>query len=331
MTNPTFRSPWQIAGLSALVLSILLLYASPPAGAADAGPGILPPPSSRATLPAAASEPSAADILPPLAETIITDPAPAAGISQQTLVDPGVVAPTPVDAVITPTPYWYEPAYWFGPDPWELLIELGLNGSEGNNNVLSMRAGGSLKRKTKSWKLDTSLQYNKNTANSIETQNDAKLDVRLDRVISDTRWTLFFLDSLIYDEFQAFDLLVSLDSGLGYKFIDAEFVELLGRFGAGATREFGGPDNDWAPQALFGLEYEHQLTPLQRLVAKVDYFPEWADFGNYRVVSDFGWEIDLDKPKNVSLKFSLVDRYDSTPNGVDPNNLDYAVLLIWGL
>jgi hypothetical protein len=64
---------------------------------------------------------------------------------------------------------------------------------------------------------------------------------------------------------------------------------------------------------------------------KVDYFPEWEDFGNYRVVSDTGWEIDLDKPKNMSLRFTLNDRYDSTPNGVAPNLVNYAVLLNWKL
>jgi hypothetical protein len=67
------------------------------------------------------------------------------------------------------------------------------------------------------------------------------------------------------------------------------------------------------------------------VTAKVDYFPEWQDFRHYRVISDLGYEIDLDQPKNLSLKFSLIDRYDSTPNGSKPNALDYAVLLIWRL
>jgi hypothetical protein len=70
---------------------------------------------------------------------------------------------------------------------------------------------------------------------------------------------------------------------------------------------------------------------MQKLTAKVDYFPEWEDFAQYRVVGDFGYQIDLDRPKNVSLKLSLIDRYDSTPNGAEPNNLDYSVLMIWKL
>src|SRR5690606_14614029 len=26
-------------------------------------------------------------------------------------------------------PVWYEPAYWFGPEPWDRSIEVGINGS----------------------------------------------------------------------------------------------------------------------------------------------------------------------------------------------------------
>lgn len=278
---------------------------APTGSAGSSTPGVLPPPG---------SQPAAEEVIDPGTE-----------------LDDGVVAPMPVDEAISPTPDWRDLAYWFGPDPIDVRLELGLNGSEGNNETLSLRAGAYLKRKTDRWKTNTTIQYNKNTTNSVETQHNAKFDMRVDRVVSETRWTLFVIETLLYDEFQAFDLMMSLDSGVGYRIFDTEEVTLLSRLGAGANREFGGPEDRWMPQALFGLEYEHQLTKMQRLVAKIDYFPEWEDFRNYRVVSDFGWEIQLDKPENLSLKFSVVDRYDSTPNGAVPNNLDYAALLIWRL
>ena len=242
-----------------------------------------------------------------------------------------LLPPDALNSPITPTPYWYQPSYWFGEEPWTAGIELGINGSEGNNNVFSMRAGGHAKRETKRWKLDSSLIYNKNHSNGVETQNNGKLDTRLDRIMAESPWTLFILENLIYDEFQPWDLQLSVNTGMGYRLIDTETLDLISRFGAGATREFGGPVNEWRPTALFGLDYAHQLTKTQRLTGKVDYFPEWADFGSYRVVTDLGWQVALDQPKNVSLKVSVIDRYDSTPDGVRPNNLDYAVMLIWSL
>ena len=35
--------------------------------------------------------------------------------------------------------------------------------------------------------------------------------------------------------------------------------------------------------------------------------------------------------QNLSFKLSVIDRYDSTPDGRKPNDLDYALLLLWKL
>lgn len=297
----------------------------------SAPPLVLPPPGS--------SQPQ---WLAPSGTSAPTIPAPTTGDFDSLLPPPVESVPLgspiaeslPADALqatITPTPNWYQPSYWLGEDPWTAGVELGINGSEGNNNTFSMRAGGHLKRETQRWKLDSSLVYNKNNSNGVETQNNGKIDARIDRNLGDSPWTLFSLDNLIYDEFQAFDVQLSVNGGVGYRVLKTETIDLLSRFGAGATREFGGLDNDWQPTALLGLDYNHQLTKMQRAVAKVDYYPEWEDYRQYRVVSDLSWQIDLDRPKNVSLKLSAIDRYDSTPEGKKPNNLDYAVLLIWGI
>ncbi|MCH2113833.1 MAG: DUF481 domain-containing protein [Pirellulales bacterium] len=228
-------------------------------------------------------------------------------------------------------PSWYHPAYWFGPPPWGIGFELGINGNQGTNESLSLRAGGHLKRETKAWKLDSSINYNKNTANHVETQNNALFDVRLDRLLDDSPWSLFFLNQNRYDEFQAYDLRVSLNSGVGYQWINTEAIDLIGSYGAGVSREFGAIDERWAYEAFFGVDYQHQFSGTQRFLAEVDYFPEWVDLKTYRVVTDIGWEIDLDRPRNLRLRFSLLNTYDSTPQDVKPNEVNYAALLFWGL
>jgi len=296
---------WRILALTSCVLAA----ASAAHGQEVLPPGVLPPPSW--------SEPQ---LLPPTIDSASSE-------DFESLLPPLVA---PAEQIILP-PLWHEPAYWLGPPPWDMGVELGINGSEGENNVFSMRAGGHAKRVTSHWKFDSSLAYNKNHSNGAETQNNGKHDLRLDRILAESPWTVFVLENLIYDEFQSYDLQMSLNSGVGYQLVKTPTVDLLGRLGAGATREFGGPEDDWQPQALLGMDYSHQLTAMQKLTGKVEYYPEWEDFRNYRVVSDLGWQVDLDRPKNVSLKFSLIDRYDSTPDGASPNNLDYAVLMIWKL
>jgi putative salt-induced outer membrane protein YdiY len=248
---------------------------------------------------------------------------------------PEFVAPSMVEA---PAPLelssiedWHTASEWWGPEPWNAGLELGLNGHEGNKSALSIRSGAHMKRVTPCWKLDSSLVYNKNQTNHVQTQHNAKLDARVDRILAESPWTLFSLDNLIYDEFQAYNLQMSLIGGVGRQWLKTTTVDLLSRVGAGGVREFGGVSEHWQPQALFGVDYTHQLSKQQRVAVKVDYYPQWEDFRDYRVVSDLGWQIALDKPKNVSLKLSLIDRYDSTPDGAQPNSFDYAVLFVWGL
>jgi len=258
----------------------------------------------------------------------VNEPLPVLPAAPAQPTDPSSAAdPDPV----LPTLTWGDPAYWFGPVPWELGFEFGINGNHGINESLSLRVGGHIKRETEFWKLDTNIVYNKNTANSVETQNNAVINTRLDRLLSDSRWSLFYLNQNRYDEFQAFDLRVALNTGVGYHWIDTKSIDLIGSFGAGVSREFGAIDEYWAYEALFGMDYEFEFSATQRFSVEADYFPEWENLNLYRIVADIGWEIDLDRPKNRSLKFSLIDRYDSTPSGAKHNEINYAVFLIWKL
>ena len=297
------------------------------------GPAVLPPPGSNLPAPHIEIHPVEPALGPSLVESSseASLPIPGDGDSTDEEVDPGGLDEPSDNLLPSAPPTWLEPAYWFGPAPWDLGVELGINGSDGTSKTFSLRTGGHIKRKTDQWKVDSSIAYYKTTSDHRESQNDAKCDARLDRLLDESPWTLFFLSNMLYDEFQAFDLRLAINEGVGYQFIDTDETQLMGRFGAGASREFDGPDEYWAQEALFGLEYDHRISRTQRLTSKIDYFPEWEYFHRYRVVLDVSWEIQLDRPRNTSLQFSLLDRYDSTPNGAIPNNLNYGVLLVWGL
>ena len=82
------------------------------------------------------------------------------------------------------------------------------------------------------------------------------------------------------------------------------------------------------PNRSSGFEYNQRLSTTQKFYGKLDYFPEWDEIGEYRLVADTGWEIELVQPSNLSLKISATDRYDSTPNGADPHLVNYSVLLL---
>lgn len=296
--------------------------------------------------PSNAPQPVAAAIVPPSAP----DPPPVAPAEaavemaesveevvrvEEVIADDPIGAPGEADVEIPEVPEgevsWYTPSYWFGPTPWDSGFELGLNGASGTSESLSFRTGGFIKRTNDDYKFDASLYYNKTQSEGVEVQSNALLDVRYDWLFEDSPWTLFLLSQTFYDEFQAFDINVNANSGVGYQWIDTDRTKLTTSIGSGASREFGGSDDEWVPEASFGVNYELKIYENKKFYAKVDYFPEWEDFNRYRVLADVGLEIELHQPSNVSLKFSATDRYDSMPDGVEPHNLNYSALLIWKL
>lgn len=226
---------------------------------------------------------------------------------------------------------WYEPTYWLGPTPWDAGVQLGINAADGNSESFSLQVGTDVKRTTDDDKAALELLYNKASADNVETQNNAYFKGRYDRDISDTPWLCFAAGTVTYDEFQAFDIRLAANGGIGYHFIQNEQTTLTGRFGGGASREFGGPDDDTVPEAVYSMDFERQWTKRQKSILEAEYFPSWMDYNDYRLVAKASWEIMIDEQSNTNLKISIIDRYDSTPNGRRPNDLNYALLLLWKL
>lgn len=316
------RRKRQLAALAAICSALLATNAL-----AQTGPDLILPPSEPWSPPAAASEAA------PAATEATTSaegelPAPDAAAAESAAE---ATAVSPEDDIISEeeTMRWYEPHYWIRPMAWETGLELGLNGSSGTSESFSIRAGGYLKRESRFSKIDLSAYHNRTSTGGENTQNNATFDARNDWMLDDTSpWTLFATTNVFYDEFQTFDVQTNINSGIGYRFVRDPDLDLIGRVGIGTSREFGGPDDRWVPESLFGIEYSQRFWKTQKLYSKVDYFPDWDQVGEFRLVADAGWEIQLAEPSNLSLKLSANDRYDSTPNGAEPHLVNYSVLLL---
>ena len=223
---------------------------------------------------------------------------------------------------------WYQyPLRWMR--GWNSHAEFGLDGSDGNADTLAIQTGLETKRKTDRYTLALDLDYRQASNRNVTTANNGRFNVDYDRLLGDSNWTGFAKYGMEWDRFKAFDLRLNVNGGLGYYWINDDTTTLATRFGAGASREIGAPIDDWIPEAVFGLEAERQLTSHQKLKGKIDYFPAWEDFGDYRIVTDLSWEILLDGTENLSLKLAATDRYDSTPQGAKPNDLYYSLLLLY--
>ena len=307
---------WLLLGLCSLPVACPLIWAQGPGG--DSGPVFFPPEvrrlpavevlplPSEETLPAAEVLPLPSEETPPAADRAAEEPQSAATAIEELPVEPE----TPVK-------------------PWKGGFELGLDGTEGNSQTLNFRLGLNVKRSVPESALTLDLDYRKNTTEAEETAHRAFLDWRYERLFPESPWTCFVHGTVDYDEFKAFDLRVTADLGLGYQLIKTKTTTLVARAGGGFSHEIGGTDESWVPEAVFGLDFEHQLSQRQKLTFSTEYTPDVTDIGDFRLTSRAGWEVLVDQEMNLSLKLSVLNRYDSTPGGAKPNDLDYSAVLLW--
>lgn len=233
-----------------------------------------------------------------------------------------------------PPPYaprWYNPLSWIHRELWDGSLELGVNAAEGNTNNFNLVGGFDLTRQTIHTTWDIDFTYTKAEADGVETQHNALLYSDWDRKLNRPKWSWSAKSGLEYDEFTDFDMRFFANTGLGYLLFDDEFTRLRGRFGAGTSREIRGTNDNWEPEASLGTNLTRRLSKWHQLRVIADIYPSWLDFSNYRVVTDASWEIALTTDNDLSLKLTLIDRYDSTPEGASHNDVNYAILLLWDL
>ena len=256
------------------------------------------------------------------------------------LGEPSVEAESTPEAIFVPSELsslgdeadatWWSPQTWIASPLWDFGAELGLNGSSGNSQAMSVLAAFNGKRETDGNDMEWDLKYGKSSAGGLETQHYALFNSRWDWKFK-PNWFLYEKNFIEYDEFKAFDLRLVLSAGLGHDFLKNDRTKLTGRLGAGASREFDSPEENWTPEANFGMDFEHKVSERQKFKLTSDYYPAWEDLRDYRMVTNAYWEILLDEETNLSLKLGAVDRYDSTPNGLKPNDIDYFATLLWKL
>jgi putative salt-induced outer membrane protein YdiY len=248
-------------------------------------------------------------------------------------LDEVLEAPAPIEVVGEPAPdySWYQPAYYLSPKIWDGSIEVGVNGSRGNSQAFNISAGYNLKRETERFAFSSDLKYFNASTSGVQTQNYAIFNAGIEWKW-DSPWSAFARTQLQYNEFQPWDLLLVLNGGLGYRVYDDGDNKLKLRAGAGASRQIGGADDEWKPEALFGVDSQLKVNDRQKFVSTIDYFPQWNNFDDYRLVSDVSWQVVLDEATNLSLKVGVVTNVDSTPQpGFVRSDVNYVALLLWKL
>lgn len=243
-----------------------------------------------------------------------------AAIKAAAAAQPAPAAPVPAaPAVPPPPPEPPEPdSFWQG---WKGSIDAGVNGSAGNTDTLSTRAGLGLVRKTEAMETNLNFLYVYSTNDGRADKSRAEINLRNDWFLKDSNWGFFALGKAEFDDFQSWLYRTSAFAGPSYAFIKNDTVLLRGRVGAGVSREFGrGADNAIIPEALLGVDFEYKFSDTMKAFATADYLPSLKRFTDFRVDSKAGLEFLLDKNSGLNLKLGVADRYKSNPSGVSKRN-----------
>lgn len=215
---------------------------------------------------------------------------------------------------------------------WEGSFAAGLNGKTGNSENLDINMNLNMTRSLDrhTTKLLASYFY---ASNDIATTTN--------RYFAQARHELDFLDNprlswygqgyFENDQFKAFDFLLALHTGIGYKVYENDLGFLKLRAGGGASRQFGGVNDDWVPELQFGGDWERKLSERSKLFVTFDYFPNVEDFADYRTVTNGGFEFVIDEALNLNFRMFALHRYDSTPEAGDQkSDLDYGMAIVYG-
>lgn len=223
--------------------------------------------------------------------------------------------------------WWLFPASWY--KPWEGSAELGLNGTEGNSQTFNIRSGAKAKYSQPWVEQVYEIIHVDNSSDGVKTASNGYFDGRITFPFTGTKWSYFIHGRTEYDEFRDYDLRLSGDTGLAYDWWKTDHSQLQSRAGVSTSREIGGAENRFQPELTFGIDFSHKIDDRQKVSLTSDYYPTVDDMADYRINTNASWEIVVSQTWGLSAKLSVIDRYDNTPQGKRPNDLNYAALMMW--
>ncbi len=221
---------------------------------------------------------------------------------------------------------------YFAWSAWSKSITFGLNGSAGSSDSISGHLMVGLEREIRRHKTRIEAVYRASQRDGHTTENRVRLDVRHDWLPPDDgRWRWWIKGTYEYDEFQAWDHRASGHAGFGYEMLEQAQTSLVWRMGLGGSQTFGGPEDDFAPEALLtGVDFAKDIRQDQRLVFGTELFFDLREAEDYRINSSMNYEITIDRQTGMILRTGVDHRFESEPaGGAERSDFNYFMSLGW--
>jgi hypothetical protein len=208
---------------------------------------------------------------------------------------------------------------------WLSEVELSLGGSAGNTRTFDLRSAMRSERTDgeRRFRFDATYYYSESEGE----QNQGRFSggVRNDWG-SEVSPRLYFLQARYdHDEFRAWTHRASAHGGIGHYFVRREGLELIGRAGLGASKEWDRTE-DVQPEGVLGFEADWRINDRQRLHAETTLFPDLDDLPEFRWVSSVAWRVQVSELRGISLSLGAETEYESdTGPGVRNYDVTYFV------
>lgn len=224
-------------------------------------------------------------------------------------------------------------SFWEG---WTRTAEFGLTGSAGNTENLNIRAIFETERETDTLRTLFRARYLYGEDEGSVSENEGRARGENDWLFPGERYFIFAFGVYDYDEFQDWETRLQTFTGLGYDFLKERALlengqdraSLTGRLGAGATREFGGTDDTWHPEAVLGVDFVWEINDRNTFAAGTEVFPALDDLGEFRAVSYVTHDVQLAETADLRLRVGIEHEYDSDSGTAKENDVKYFLTIL---
>lgn len=203
---------------------------------------------------------------------------------------------------------------------WNVELEFGFAGSQGNTEELSFRIAGKAQKETATdrWTLNA---YYYHLQSDGETSNDeGSFSVLKDWLFEDSPWLIWATGYYNYNNFTDWRNRVGGFAGVGYAFFQGDELELIGRVGLGYTYNFSGARRN-RPEAYFGLDLiRWKPLPGHLMVGKIGWIPDLLDIPENRAEASVEYSIEIPQVEGMSFKVGMSNEYESITSDDSKHN-----------
>jgi putative salt-induced outer membrane protein YdiY len=208
---------------------------------------------------------------------------------------------------------------------WESEVDLSVGGSSGNTRTFDLRTAARTERTGGDRRLRLDATYFYSESDGEQNQGRFSAGAR-NECASDESPRLYFLQGRYdQDEFRAWTHRAATHGGLGHRFVQREGLELIGRIGLGASKEWDRTE-PVQPEGVLGFEADWRINDRQRLQAETTLFPNLDDLPEYRWVTTVAWRVQVNELRGISLSLGAESEYESeTEPGIRGYDIAYFV------